>query len=58
MSASEALSEAVAVITNGVNLLSGTLSTLGYFMLPVAFVFSRKLIGVVKQLTFNGGRRK
>lgn len=52
------LANASTVIDSAVSTL-GTLTTATPFvLLPAAFIFGRKLIGMAKGLVFAGGRRR
>lgn len=54
----EVLTEAGNIVTTAVTTTGQLVNALPFMMLPAAFIFGRKLIGMGKSLVFAGGRRR
>lgn len=59
MDISSVIENAGTVITQGISITQGLAEKLPFFLLPMAFVFGKKFIGMAKSLTLQSrGRRR
>lgn len=54
----DVMNSAGSIITTSLASTKEVVEALPFFMIPAAFVFGRKILGMVKSLTFSGGRRR
>lgn len=58
MAIATVLSTANDVITNVITTTGDIVEAVPFILLPAAFIFGRRLIGMAKSLVFAGGRRR
>lgn len=52
------LTDAKTVVTTSATTITELVATVPMLLLPAAFVFGRKLLGMAKSIVFAGGRRR
>lgn len=58
MEATSILQTAGSIVTTALTTTTEVVTALPFMILPIGFVFGRKLIGMVKNLTMQGRGRK